>query len=43
VLQGQHGTAEWKYRTANLLSGRHPAARTSALSLMCVARRRLEA
>lgn len=39
ALQGDWGKAEWKYRVGNLLSGRNPSAPTSALSLMCVARR----
>jgi len=39
VLQGQKGRAEKKYRIGNLLSGRNPDADTSALTLMCVARR----
>jgi hypothetical protein len=39
VLQGVHGRAEWKYRLGNFLSGRHPDARESALSLMCVVRK----
>lgn len=40
VLEGKHGVAEFKYRLGNLLSGRNPAAVSSALSLMCVARKR---
>ena len=43
VLQGVHGQAEFKYRMGSLLSGRHPDAPHSALSLMCVARKPLEA
>lgn len=39
VLQGKHGKAALKYRMGNLLSGRNPNAETSALSLMCVARK----
>ncbi|RZK17200.1 MAG: class I SAM-dependent methyltransferase [Hymenobacter sp.] len=39
VLQGNKGAAERKYRLGNLLSGRNPDADTSALTLMCVARR----
>ncbi|NML65270.1 class I SAM-dependent methyltransferase [Hymenobacter sp. RP-2-7] len=39
VLKGEKGTAERKYRLGNLLSGRNPDADTSALTLMCVARR----
>ncbi|RYF47249.1 MAG: class I SAM-dependent methyltransferase [Comamonadaceae bacterium] len=39
VLDGKMGRAEFKYRMGNLLSGRHPDAAESALSLMCVARR----
>ncbi|WP_420153382.1 class I SAM-dependent methyltransferase [Siphonobacter sp.] len=40
VLQGIHGKAELKYRLGNLLSARNPNAKTSALSLMCVAQKR---
>lgn len=40
VLAGRHGPAEFKYRLGSLLSGRDPAAPESALSLMCVARKR---
>ncbi|WP_439882587.1 class I SAM-dependent methyltransferase [Pontibacter sp. MBLB2868] len=40
VLQGNKGRAELKYRIGNLLSGRNPSADTSALSLMCVAKRK---
>lgn len=40
VLKGQTGKAEWKYRMGNLLSGRNPAAKKNALTLMCVARRK---
>jgi ubiquinone/menaquinone biosynthesis C-methylase UbiE len=39
ALTGQPGRAEWKYRVGNILSGRHPDAQHSALSLMCVARK----
>jgi len=39
ALQGVVGPAHWKYRLGNLLSGRNPSATTSALSLMCIARR----
>jgi SAM-dependent methyltransferase len=39
ALKGQVGPAQWKYRMGNVLSGRDPAAATSALSLMCIARR----
>lgn len=39
VLQGKKGKAELKYRIGNILSGRNPAADTSALSLMCIARK----
>ncbi len=39
VLQGQTGPAELKYRLGNLLSGRNPSSASSALSLMCVARK----
>ncbi|TDN39608.1 class I SAM-dependent methyltransferase [Hymenobacter sp. UV11] len=40
VLQGQRGKAELKYQVGNLLSGRNPNADESALTLMCVAKRR---
>ncbi|MEI6946668.1 class I SAM-dependent methyltransferase [Paraflavisolibacter sp. H34] len=40
VLQGVKGKAEFKYRLGNLLSGRNPSSDASALSLMCVARRK---
>jgi SAM-dependent methyltransferase len=39
VLQGQTGPAEFKYKIGNILSGRNPAANSSALTLMCVARK----
>ncbi len=39
ALTGTLGKAELKYQIGNLLSGRNPKARTSALSLMCVARK----
>jgi ubiquinone/menaquinone biosynthesis C-methylase UbiE len=39
ALKGEVGPAQWKYRMGNVLSGRDPAAATSALSLMCIARR----
>jgi ubiquinone/menaquinone biosynthesis C-methylase UbiE len=39
VLDGKKGKAAFKYRIGNLLSGRNPNADSSALSLMCVARR----
>jgi len=39
VLTGKKGKAELKYRIGNILSGRNPNADTSALSLMCVARK----
>ncbi len=39
ALKGVVGPAEFKYRLGNVLSGRKPTAHTSALSLMCVARR----
>jgi ubiquinone/menaquinone biosynthesis C-methylase UbiE len=41
VLKGELGKAELKYRLGNLLSGRNPASDSSALTLMCVARRSL--
>ncbi|MET3917010.1 SAM-dependent methyltransferase [Variovorax sp. OAS795] len=42
ALSGQVGAAQWKYRLGNMLSGRRPSSPSSALSLMCVARRRGE-
>lgn len=39
AFDGDVGPAGWKYRLGNLLSGRNPSARDSALSLMCVARK----
>jgi SAM-dependent methyltransferase len=39
VLDCDHGRAHWKYRLGNVLSGRRPDARTSALSLMCIAKK----
>jgi ubiquinone/menaquinone biosynthesis C-methylase UbiE len=39
ALQGSTGKSEWKYRIGNLLSGRNPNKATSALSLMCVAKK----
>lgn len=39
VLQGQIGKAEFKYRIGSLLSGRNPNAESSALTIMCVARK----
>ncbi|QIL75329.1 class I SAM-dependent methyltransferase [Hymenobacter sp. HDW8] len=41
VLEAKTGKAEMKYRIGNLLSGRNPDADTSALSLMCVAKKQL--
>ncbi|WP_439882596.1 class I SAM-dependent methyltransferase [Pontibacter sp. MBLB2868] len=41
VLSGKKGKAELKYRVGNFLSGRNPDADTSALSLMCVARKKV--
>jgi len=43
ALEGDWGKAELKYRIGNLLSGRRPDANSSALSLMCVARRQTSA
>lgn len=40
VLKGNMGKAEWKYKLGNVLSGRRPSAATSALSLMCVAKKK---
>lgn len=42
VLEGNMGKAEFKYRLGNILSGRNPNAESSALSLMCVARKASE-
>jgi ubiquinone/menaquinone biosynthesis C-methylase UbiE len=39
IFQGIKGKAAFKYRVGNFLSGRHPTADTSALSLMCIARK----
>jgi ubiquinone/menaquinone biosynthesis C-methylase UbiE len=39
VLTGKTGKAALKYQIGNLLSGRNPMADSSALSLMCVARK----
>ncbi|MDP9600976.1 UNVERIFIED_ORG: ubiquinone/menaquinone biosynthesis C-methylase UbiE [Variovorax paradoxus] len=39
VLRGEAGPMQWKYRMGSLLSGRDPGAPSSALSLMCIARR----
>jgi ubiquinone/menaquinone biosynthesis C-methylase UbiE len=39
ALKGKLGKADLKYRIGNILSGRHPGAKTSALSLMCVAKK----
>jgi SAM-dependent methyltransferase len=39
VLQGQAGPAEFKYKIGNILSGRNPSSSSSALTLMCVARK----
>lgn len=39
VLQGDPGPAALKYQIGNLLSGRNPRASTSALTLMCVAKK----
>ena len=43
VLTGRTGNAELKYRIGNLLSGRNPNTKESALSLMCIAYKRTEA
>lgn len=40
VLKGDWGKAELKYRIGNMLSGRNPFAASSALSMMCVARKK---
>lgn len=39
ALKGIVGPAQLKYRLGNILSGRSPSVSTSALSLMCIARR----
>lgn len=39
ALKGIVGPAHWKYRIGNILSGRSPSDTTSALSLMCIAKR----
>lgn len=41
ALTGNPGKASMKYQLGNLLSGRNPKAKTSALSLMCVARKQV--
>ncbi|QJD96962.1 class I SAM-dependent methyltransferase [Mucilaginibacter robiniae] len=41
VLQGNIGNPEMKYKIGNILSGRNPSLPSSALSLMCVAKRKL--
>ena len=40
ALSGVVGAVKWKYRLGNMLSGRRASSPTSALLLMCVARRR---
>jgi ubiquinone/menaquinone biosynthesis C-methylase UbiE len=39
VFTGKTGHAAFKYKIGNILSGRNPSADSSALSLMCVARK----
>lgn len=39
TLQGITGKADLKYRVGNLMSGRNPAAKKSALTLMCIAKK----
>ena len=39
VFQGNTSKADFKFRMANILSGRNPSAPESALSLMCIARK----
>ncbi|WP_207429641.1 class I SAM-dependent methyltransferase [Pedobacter sp. SYSU D00535] len=41
VLKGERGKAALKYRMGNILSGRNPKKPGSALSLMCLARKRM--
>jgi ubiquinone/menaquinone biosynthesis C-methylase UbiE len=38
VLKGQRGTAAWKYRVVQILSGMNPNAPEAALTLMCLAK-----
>lgn len=40
IFSGNLGRAPLKYRIANLLSGWNPGSRESALSLICVAKKR---
>jgi ubiquinone/menaquinone biosynthesis C-methylase UbiE len=40
VLEGKAGPVEMKYKLGNILSGRNPEALKSALTLMCVARKK---
>ncbi|NLS75505.1 hypothetical protein E3H11_43325 [Bradyrhizobium brasilense] len=42
IFNDKLGKAPLKYRLANLLSGRNPSSRESALSLMCVARKAID-
>ncbi|MDB5110813.1 MAG: methyltransferase [Mucilaginibacter sp.] len=42
VLEGKKGKASLKYQLGNLLSGRNPNADTSALSLMCIAKKNMD-
>lgn len=42
IFKGSVGKAAFKYRLGNVLSGRNPNARSSALSLMCVAKKKME-
>jgi ubiquinone/menaquinone biosynthesis C-methylase UbiE len=41
VFDGNTGVAELKYKLGHILSGRNPASPSSALSLMCVAHKRV--
>lgn len=41
VLSGKWGKADFKYRVGSILSGRNPNSDKSALSLMCVAKKKI--
>lgn len=42
IFNGSTGKASFKYRLGNLLSGRNPYSKSSALTLMCVAKKNLQ-
>lgn len=42
IFKGTVGKAAFKYRVGNFLSGRNPDSKTSALTLMCVAKKDLQ-